>query len=144
MSAPQIFISYAGHDAFAASLLQYAVETMLRQEGVVAWTFQRDQVRSEKEIAQSLKEQVRKSAVTIFLLSPTTLEDGSTQWMELAYADAFEVPTFILLHHIDYQELRRREGGVPPLLLSSQCNPALEWRRILDDVRRVLREPREP
>jgi len=84
MAAPQIFISYSGHDAFEASLLQYALENMLSDEGAVAWTFKRDQSRSEKEIAQSLKTRVRESIATVFLVSPTTLEFGATQWMELA------------------------------------------------------------
>lgn len=138
MEAPQVFISYSGHDAFEADLLQYALETLLAREGIVAWTFQRDQARSEKEVAQSLKSRVRESMATVFLVSPTTLEEGATQWMELAYADAFDVPTFVLLHHLDYQELKRKERGVPPLLLSSQCNSALEWKAIANDIRQLL------
>ena len=140
MGAPQVFISYSGHDSFEASLLQYALETLLDGEGVVAWTFQRDQARSEKEIAQSLKDRVRESAATIFLVSPTTLDGGATQWMELAYSDAFDVPTFVLLHHLDFQELKRRESGVPPLLLSSQCNSALDWKDIAEDIRNIIRK----
>lgn len=58
IASPQVLISYAGHDAFPASLLQYAIETLLAGEGVVAWTFQRDQAGDEREIAQSLKQQV--------------------------------------------------------------------------------------
>ncbi|HBK56544.1 MAG TPA: hypothetical protein DDZ76_09750 [Xanthomonadales bacterium] len=47
--------------------------------------------------------------------------------MKLAYADAFGVhafgvKTFVLLHHLDYQGLKSRQAGVPPLLLASQCN----------------------
>jgi TIR domain len=110
MGAPQVFISYSGHDAFEASLLQYALETLLTPEGVVAWAFQRDQARNEKEIAHGLKQRVRESTATIFLVSPTTLDSGATQWMELAYSDAFDVATFVLLHHLDYQELKRKEG----------------------------------
>lgn len=138
MTAPQVFISYSGHDSFEASLLQYAFETLLNREGVVAWTFQRDQIRSEKEIANSLKQRVRESAATIFLVSPATLDGGATQWMELAYSDAFDVPTFVLLHHLGYGELKAKERGVPPLLLSSQCNSALDWKRIVEDIRNLL------
>ena len=72
----QVFISYSGRDEFEASLLQFALEQMLEKEGVVAWTFQRDQARSEKEIALSLKHRVRESAASIFLVSPDTLESG--------------------------------------------------------------------
>lgn len=118
--------------------MQYALETLLVDEGIVAWTFQRDQARTEKEIAQSLKQRVRESVATVFLVSPTTLDGGSTQWMELAYSDAFGVDTFVLLHHLDYQELKRREHGVPPLLLSSQCNSALDWKVIAEDIRGIL------
>ena len=135
---PQIFISYSGHDAFEASLLKYALETLLKDEGVVAWTFQRDQARSEKEIAQSLKKRVQESVATVFLVSPTTLNGGAAQWVELGYSDAFEVPTFVLLHHLEYQQLKSRQRGVPPLLLSGQCNSALEWKAITEDIRRLL------
>lgn len=139
METTQIFISYSGHDAFEASLLQYALENILANEGAKAWTFQRDQSRSEKEIANSLKVKVRESIATIFLISPTTLESGATQWMELAYADAFNVQTFILLHHLDYQNLKEKDRGVPPLLLSSQCNSAVEWKSVAQEIKRLLK-----
>ena len=138
MEKRQVFISYSGHDAFEASLLQYALESLLADYGVTTWTFQRDQSHSEKEIARSLKERVKQSLATVFLVSPATLESGATQWMELAYSDAFSVDTFILLHHLDYQELKNREHGVPPLLLSSQCNSAKDWRQIIDDIKKLL------
>lgn len=135
MGSAQVFISYSGHDAFEASLLQYAVESLLEAQGVTAWTYQRDQSRSEREIATALKDSVRRSIATLFLVSPNTLEGGATQWMELAYADAFDVKTFVLLHHLDFKELKSRESGVPPLLLASQCNAAMQWRQIIDDLR---------
>ena len=138
MERKQIFISYSGHDAFEASLLQYAVENLLSDPSATAWTFQRDQALSEKDVAHSLKERVRDSVATIFLVSPTTLNSGAAQWMELAYADAFNVPTFILLHHLTYQELKGSDRGVPPLLLSSQCNSALEWKNIEGEIRKLL------
>lgn len=140
MSArPQIFISYSGGDAFEAGLLQYALESLLSEEGVIAWTFQRDQNRTEKEIAKSLKNRISQSIATLLLISPATLDDGATQWMELAYSDAFNVPTFVLLHHIDHQALRQRERGVPPLLLASQCTPASSWKAVVEDVRRLVK-----
>ena len=135
----QIFISYSSQNDFEVSLLQYAIETLLSKEAVTAWTFQRDQSRSETEIAKSLKERVRESVAMLLLVSPETLDAGATQWMELAYADAFEVPTFILLHRIDYQELRRREHGVPPLLLTSQCNPASSWKEVVEEMRGLIK-----
>ena len=135
----QVFISYSGHDAFEASLLQYALEILLKDQGVVAWTFERDQSRSEKDIAQSLKKRVQQSLATVFLVSPKTLDGGgAAQWMELAYADAFEVPTFVLLHHLDYQELKSRQGGVPPLFLAGQCNETRDWRRIPEEIRQII------
>ena len=142
MTQPQIFISCVGEDAFTVDLLQYALETLLATHRLVAWTFNRDQARSERGIAQRLKERVRESIATIFLLSPATLDDGSTQWMELAYADAFEIPTFLLLHHIEFEDLRQWEGGVPPLLLAGQCNLATAWRQVVDDIRGLLEQHR--
>lgn len=143
MGKHQVFISYAGRDAFEAGLLQYALEFMLASEGVEAWTFQRDQARSEKEIARSLKDRVRESCAAVFLVSPDTLESGATQWMELAYADAFNVTTFVLLHHLNFGDLRQRSTGVPPLLLSSQCNPAAEWQVVVEDIRKLIKGLKE-
>lgn len=140
MERRQVFISYSGHDAFEANLLQFAVESILAEEMVIAWTFQRDQSHSEKEIAKSLKERVKQSIATVFLVSPSTIGSGATQWMELAYSDAFNVQTFVLLHHLDFQELKSREEGVPPLLLASQCNSALEWRQIIKDIKNLLQQ----
>jgi len=137
--AKQIFISYSGRDEFEASLLQYALEEMLGSE-VVAWTFQRDQARSEKEIARSLKDRVRESSAVIFLVSSETLDSGASQWMELAYADAFDVPTFVLLHHLNFADLRQKTTGVPPLLLSSQCNSAIDWKSVVEDIEKLLKE----
>ena len=51
----QIFVSHSSHDAFEASLLQYALETMLKRHKVRAWAYQRDQGRSEMNVAGSLK-----------------------------------------------------------------------------------------
>lgn len=136
----QVFISYSGRDEFEASLLQFALEELLQEEGVVAWTFQRDQARSENEIALSLKNRVRESAASIFLVSPDTLESGASQWMELAYADAFDVRTFVLLHHLNFQDLTQRAAGVPPLLLSSQCNSSMEWKNVIEDIKALLKE----
>jgi TIR domain len=140
----QVFISYSGHDAFEASLLQYAIEKMLASERVKAWTYQRDQERSEKEIAAALKESVRKSLATVFIVSPSTIDGGGAQWMELAYADAFGVKTFVLLHHLEYRELKAKERGVPPLLLASQCNSALQWKVIVKDLRNLVKESKKP
>ena len=135
-----VFISYSGKDEFEASLLQYALEKLLEDEGIVAWTFQRDQARSEKEIARSLKDRVRESSPSIFLVSPDTLESGASQWMELAYADAFDVTTFVLLHRLKFLDLKQKSTGVPPLLLSSQCNAAIEWKSVVEDIRELLKE----
>jgi hypothetical protein len=143
MKKRQVFISYAGQDAFEASLLQYALESMLSKEGVEAWTFQRDQARSEREIAKSLKNRVRDSSASIFLVSPVTLQSGATQWMELAYADAFDVTTFVLLHHLNFSDLRESATGVPPLLLSSQCNSASEWKVVIEDIRKLVKGLKE-
>lgn len=131
-----IFLSYANDHAFEADLLQFAYEAMLRDLGVKVWAYQRDQPRDEKTIAQSLKEQVRQSKALVFLLTPSTLDKGAAQWMELAYADAFEVPTFVLMHQIKYADLKSRNA--PPLLLARQCNESDQWRNLADDIRSLL------
>lgn len=140
MNQTQVFISYSGHDAFEATLLQFAIETLLKSEYVTAWTYQRDQSRSEKEIAAALKKSVRDSIATIFIVSPSTIDSGAAQWMELAYADAFDVKTFVLLHHLEYNDLKNRERGVPPLLLASQCNSAIHWKTIVEDIRDLVKD----
>lgn len=138
MKQVQVFISYAGHDSFEASLLQFSIETLLAPQGVTAWTFQRDQSRSENEIAKALKKSVQNSIATVFIVSPSTIEAGAAQWMELAYADAFDVETFVLLHHLDYNDLKNKDRSVPPLLLASQCNSAMEWRKVVEDIRNLV------
>lgn len=136
----RVFLSHAAADAFEAQLLQYVVEHMLRDVGARAWTYSRDQEHDEDDIAGSLKAHLRASHALIFLLSPATLESSGTQWMELAYADAFEKPVFILLHHLQFADLATRQPGVPPLVLSSQCNDAaLDWRSVIASVRDRLR-----
>lgn len=89
MPKPHVFISYAGRDEFEAQLLKFALETLLADVGVGARTFQQDQHKAERDIAERLEERVKSSRAMIFLVSPATLERGATQWMELAYADAF-------------------------------------------------------
>jgi hypothetical protein len=65
---------------------------------------------------------------------------SGTQWMELAYADAFDKPVFILLHHIRFADLAARHQGVPPLVLASQCNDAaLDWTNVIHAVRDRLK-----
>jgi hypothetical protein len=132
---PQIFLSHASENAFEANLLQMAIETLLRDLGVSVWTYQRDQAGDERNVGASLKERVRESVAAIMLISPETLRSGATQWMELAYADAFDVPTFVLLHHMTFESLTRRKKGVPPLVLAGHCTPAVEWRKLEQALR---------
>lgn len=134
----QIFLSYSGEDAFEASLLQYAIEHMLAELNVKVWTYQRDQAKDQRSIGKSLKDHVRGSSATVFLVSPSTLMSGAAQWMELAYSDAFDVPTFILLHRMTFGELKGREKGVPPLLLEGQCNAAADWKGVVEAIRSRL------
>lgn len=140
MAKQQIFISYSGHDAFEAGLLQFALEAMLSKEGVIAWTFERDQPRSQRSIAQGLKRRVRESVATIFLVSPATLDGGAAQWVELGWSDAFDVATFVLLHHLDFKDIRLRERGIPPLLLERQCSLAREWKSIAKEIRKLVKK----
>jgi hypothetical protein len=130
---PTIFLSYSGDESLEADLLQYAIEHEL--QNVHVWTYERDQRRGQGNVARSLKEGVKSSCAVLFLITPSTLETGATQWMELAYTDAFGVPTFILLHRLSYADLRAKDR-VPPLVLAKQCTPAKEWRTLLDDLRK--------
>lgn len=138
MTGLRIFLSYSRQDQFEAALLQEWLETRFGSDGISVWTFERDQRRDEPNVSRSLKETVQESAAIIFLLSPFTIEAGAAQWMELAYADAFAIPTFILLHHVTYGELVRAERGVPPLVRQSQCTPAVEWKAMEQDLRECL------
>jgi hypothetical protein len=138
-----VFLSHAGEDGFEAGLFQYAIEQMLADTNVTVWTYERDQRLDERSIGKSLKDRVRESKATVFLVSPSTLNAEAAQWMELAYADAYNVPTFIILHRLTFAELKSRERGVPPLLLESQCNAAAEWKSIIESLRLLLTQRRE-
>jgi len=140
---PQVFLSHAGEDGFEASLLQYAIEQILRDINVTVWTYERNQRLDERSIGKSLKDRVRESHAMVFLVSSSTLNAGAAQWMELAYADAYSVPTFIILHYLTFDQLKSRERGVPPLLLESQCNAAAEWKSIVERLRTVLSDRRD-
>jgi hypothetical protein len=132
-----VFLSYAGEDAFEATLLQSYLENELVGLDVSVWTYERDQGSSERDVARSLREHVRESSAAIVLLSAFTLASGATQWMELAYADAFQIPTFILLHHLTYDDLKRSERDVPPLVLQGQCTQARDWRSLDQELRQA-------
>jgi hypothetical protein len=130
-----IFLSYSSDHSFEAELLQFAFEILLKELNAKVWTYDRDQARDEKAIARNLKERIKQSKALVFLVTPSTLDEGAAQWMELAYADAFEVPTFVLLHQLKYQDLKSRQGGVPPLLLAAQCNSSSQWRMVAEGLR---------
>jgi len=129
-------------------LLKDAIENLLQDVGVRVWAFGRDQAKDQRSVGTSLKQQVRRSAAVIVLLSRFTLESGATQWMELAYADAFGIPAFILLHHLTFDELKKSERGTPPLVLEGQCTIALEWRSLENGLRgccaKAIRAPIPP
>lgn len=131
-----IFLSYPSDYSVEAELLQFAYETLLVDVNAKIWTYERDQAKDEKSIAEGLKIQVKASKALVFLVTPSTLDKGAAQWMELAYADAFDIPTFILLHHLSYQDLKVPEVGVPPLLLAAQCNSSKQWREVAKDLRK--------
>jgi hypothetical protein len=134
----EIFLSYSGKDSFEAGLLQFALERLLEDSGVTVWTYERDQDKGERQVAQSLKTRVRAARAAIFLASPATFSSGAAQWMELAYADAFDVPIYVLLHRLSFAELKAKEEGVPPLLLEGQCNPSSQWRDVIAAIRKQL------
>jgi len=126
-------------------LLKDGVESLLRDEGVHVWAFGRDQAGHQRSVGTTLKERVLESAAVIILLSRFTLQSGATQWMELAYADAFGIPAFILLHHLTFEDLKRAEPGAPPLVQEGQCTLAVDWRSLENGLRaccvKVVPEP---
>jgi len=141
MSQPEIFLSYAGEDGFEAALLQLCLERVLEDLNVRVWTYERDQSGTERSVASGLRDRMRDSVAAIILISPHTLDGGATQWMELAYADAFGRPTFLLLHHLTYDQLKKSERGVPPLVLQGQCVPARDWRTLEGELRSACAPP---
>ena len=134
----KVFLSYSGKDAFEASLLQFALERLLEDVGVAVWTYQRDQDKAERAIAHSLKARMQEADAAVVLVSPATLASCAAQWMELAYADAFGVPLYVLLHRLTFAELKAKEEGVPPLLLEGQCNPSSQWKEVVAALRERL------
>ena len=138
----RMFLSYSGEEDFEANLLKFALEVLMKNVRLKVWTYRKDQNRDERDVAGSLKKRIRESIATLFLVSPSTINDGATQWMELAYSDAFAVPTFVLLHHLTYEELKAKERSVPPLLLAGQCTEAVNWKSIESRVRRIIRGAR--
>ena len=73
-----------------------------------------------------------------FALETLLADVDAGAWMELAYADAFEVGTFVLLHHLQYGDLMTSDSSVPPLLLAGQCNAAKDWRTVVEDIRNLI------
>lgn len=135
-----IFLSYSSQDRVEAQLLQFAFESLLVDLNAKIWTYERDQAKSERKVAEALKQKVKESAVMCFLVSDSTIGSGAAQWMELAYADAFEIPTFVILHRITFDNLKSPDANVPPLLLASHCNLAEKWREIAGDMRKEIKK----
>lgn len=136
--SPQVFLSYSSDDSCEASLLAYAIESLISDRRVRVWSYQRDQDGATRSVAKSLKDQIRQSKAMVFLASPSTLKLGAAQWMELAYADAADVPTYVLLHRISYAKLKMKERGAPPLITEGHCTPSVDWRKVVDGLRSLL------
>jgi hypothetical protein len=132
---PLVFLSYSSEDSFEANLLQTCIEIQLADCRVTVWTFERDQAKDEGAIADSLREKIRNASAMIIVVSQFTLRGGASQWMELAYADAFGVPIFVLLHHLSFKDLKRARRGVPPILLQRECTPAVSWLQMTPALR---------
>ena len=135
---PIIFLSHADENSFEADLFQILLENLLADLNVIIWSYKRDQSGKERNIGNSLKEIIKKSSAFIMLVSPYTLETGATQWMELAYADAYEMPIFILLHQLNFEDLKKHDSDVPPLLIAGSCILAVDWKK--EDLESQLRE----
>jgi len=135
----KIFLSHSRDDSCEASLLQFAMETLLKPFTVTVWSYQRDQSPTTRSVASTLKDQVKGSVATVFLASPSTIKGGASQWMELAYADAFSIPTYVLLHRINYRNIKIKERNVAPFLTEGQCSPSTEWRTIIHDLKSIIK-----
>lgn len=135
-----IFLSYSRQDRFEAQLLQFAFETLLADIKTEIWTYERDQAKSERAVAEALKKKVKESKAMCFIVSDSTISAGAAQWMELAYADAFDIPTFVILHRVTYDNLKSPEANVPPLLLSSHCNLAEKWKDVANEMRKEIQK----
>lgn len=119
-------------------MIQFVFETLLSDINVKVWTYERDQAKSERIVAEALKEKVKESEAMCFLVSDSTINGGAAQWMELAYADAFDISTFVILHRITFEHLKAPSANVPPLLLASNCNLSDKWREVAIEIREEL------
>ena len=133
-----IFLSYSSEDRVEAQLIQFAFETLLADFNAKVWTYERDQAKSERVVADALKQRIKESNAMCFFVSDSTINGGAAQWMELAYADAFDIPTFVILHRITFENLKAPSANVPPLLLASHCNLAEKWREVAVELREEL------
>ena len=81
---PTIFLSYSGDESLEADLLQFAIEKLSQDVRARVWTCERSQRRDGGDVARSLKDGAKGSRAVLFLITPSTLETGAPQWMELA------------------------------------------------------------
>ena len=130
---PMLVLSHAEEDLFEATLLQVVLEQSLADVGASVWAYGRDQAPQQKNVAASLPKIIGEAAALVFLLSP---DSSPTQWMELAYADAFEIPTFILVHRTTFAKLAAAKRGMPPFVVTGQSIRAVEWKRIVEPLRK--------
>ncbi len=131
-----IFLSYSVEDAFEASLLQCALEALMADLSVKVWTYERDQNKDERDVRRSVIDCIRKSMAMIFLLSPSTLDGGAYQWIELGSADTLEMPAFILLHHLKHDDLAQRRKYAS--LLTRELIEARDWMLIEPELRKII------
>lgn len=106
----KIFLSYNGKDRAMACLLKFFVENELEHLGVWVWLFEQHQSTSARNLKDQIRREIMTAGAMIFLVSPHTLEQSPTQWLELGMATAFETPCHTLLHYVQIDDAKDRAG----------------------------------
>ena len=129
----EIFLSPIQEKIGSRQAAQFAIE-ILKDLEVCVWTYERDQEKSQtanRKESQGARAWI--TAAVIFLASPSTLAPVA-QWMELAYADAFDVPIFVLLHQMTFKTLKAMEEGVA-FAPRGAVSLAAEWQTVVAAIR---------
>lgn len=135
----KIFLSFASPDRFEALLLKIVLRRVyLRAHRPSIWIYTHDQAPTTPNVPVSLKREVKSSDAFILLLSRSTLNRGSNQWMELAYADAYKKPTFVLLHRINYDVVKKHRN-TPVFLQPKHCTHSRDWKSMVPKLDQILR-----
>ena len=107
MTRRQVFISYSGRNAVEASLLQYALEGLLIDEEVVAWSYERDtsediiivdpqhKLKAGSNIRKVIRDAISSASKVVIIASDNS---SGSQWVnyEAGMAVALEKPIVVM------------------------------------------------